>query len=330
MTQPFFQSVMELPLVSKRGDGMKKPELLVTPRHVDDIVPLIEAGADAFIIGEQQFGLRLAGEFSRRDVKQSIELAHKSGKKVYIAINAIFHNEKIDELSDYISFLKDVNADAIVFGDPAVLMVAKEIAPSIPLHWNTETTATNWFTCNYWGRKGAKRAVLAREINMDAIVEMKEHAKVELEVQVHGMTCMFQSKRSLLGNYFQYQGKTMEIEHVKGDQTLFLHDKERENKYPIFEDENGTHIMSPNDICIIDELEEMIDAEVDSLKIDGILKSSEYIIEVTKRYRQAIDLCVENREEYEDQKEALLEQIESIQPSNRPLDTGFFFKETVY
>jgi putative protease len=309
---------------------MNKPELLVTPKRVEDIAALIEAGADAFMIGEEQFGLRLPGEFSRSDVKKTIELAHYHGKLVYVAINAIFHNEKIDKLSDYLAFLNEVKADGLVFGDPAVLMIAKEVAPSIPLHWNTETTATNWFTCNYWGRKGAKRAVLAREINMDAIVEMKEHAEVELEVQIHGMTCMFQSKRSLLGNYFEYQGKTMEIEKVKGDQTLFLHDEERENKYPIFEDENGTHIMSPNDICIIDELEEMIDAGIDSLKIDGILKSSEYIIEVTRTYRKAIDLCVENREQYEEQKEALLAEVEAIQSPNRPLDTGFFFKETVY
>lgn len=309
---------------------MKKPELLVTPTTLADVSPLIEAGADAFIIGEQRFGLRLAGEFSRDDLKAAIDQAHAANKKVYVAMNAIFHNEKVDELEDYLKFLEEVKADAVVFGDPAVLMAAKQVTPNMPLHWNTETTATNWFTCNYWGRKGAKRAVLAREINMDTIVEMKENAEVELEVQVHGMTCMFQSKRTLLGNYFEYQEKSMEIEKHRADKSLFLHDKERENKYPIFQDENGTHIMSPNDICIIDELAEMIDAGIDSFKIDGILKSSEYIIEVTKKYRKAIDLCVEDRDAYEDSKDELLTSIEEIQPPNRPLDTGFFFKETVY
>ncbi|KAA0549306.1 U32 family peptidase [Bacillus sp. BGMRC 2118] len=309
---------------------MKKPELLVTPTKLEDVKPLIEAGADAIMIGEQRFGLRLAGEFSKEDVKTATTIAHAAGRKVYVAMNAIFHNEKVDELEDYLTFLQEVKVDAVVFGDPAVLMAAKQVTPSIPLHWNTETTATNWFTCNYWGRKGAKRAVLAREINMDAIVEMKENAEVELEVQVHGMTCMFQSKRTLLGNYYQFQGKSLEVEKQSQDQTLFLHDQERENKYPIFQDENGTHIMSPNDICIIDELEEMIDAGIDSLKIDGILKSSEYMIEVTKKYRLAIDLCIDDRNAYEDQKRELLESIEAIQPLNRPLDTGFFFKETVY
>lgn len=309
---------------------MKKPELLVTPKKPEDILPLIDAGADAFIVGEQRYGLRLAGEFSREDVKKAVELAHSRNKKVYAAMNAIFHNDKIEELYDYMEFVRDVKADAVVFGDPAVLMIAREVAPDMKLHWNTETTGTNWYTCNYWGRKGAKRAVLAREISLDAVLEIKEHAEVEIEVQIHGMSAMFQSKRRLLGNYFQYQGKQMEIINRKENRNMFLFDKERNNKYPIFEDENGTHIMSPNDICMIDELQDMIEAEIDSFKIDGILKSSEYIEKVTGLYRKAIDLCSENPDEYEDAKDDLLAEIEAIQPPNRPLDTGFFFKETVY
>ncbi|MEH6989038.1 peptidase U32 family protein [Cytobacillus firmus] len=309
---------------------MKKPELLVTPTSVEDIRPLVSAGADAFVVGEQRYGLRLAGEFTREDVKEAVELAHKHGKKVYVAMNALFHNDKVPELEGYISFLKEINADAIIFGDPAVLMAARSAAPDMKLHWNTETTATNWYTCNYWGRKGAKRAVLAREINMDAIIEIKENAEVEIEVQVHGMTAMFQSKRSLLGNYYEYQGKALEVENRKQEKNMFLHDKERENKYPIFEDENGTHIMSPNDICIIDELQEMIEAGIDTFKIDGILKTPEYIVEVTKLYRKAIDLCVEDPDQYDEIKDGLLTEVEEIQPANRPLDTGFFFKETVY
>lgn len=308
---------------------MKKPELLVTPIDLENMKDLMDAGADAFVIGEQRYGLRLAGEFDRAQLKEAITLAHNQDKKVYVAMNALFHNEKVEELSDYLQFLNEVNADAVIFGDPAVLMAAKEVAPDMKLHWNTETTATNYYTCNYWGRKGSKRAVLAREINMDSIVEIKENAEVEIEVQVHGMTCMFQSKRSLIGHYFEYQGKTMEVEKGK-ERAMLLHDKERNNKYPVYEDENGTHIMSPNDMCIIDELEEMIDAEVDSFKIDGVLQTSEYMVEVTKRYRKAIDLCVEDREQYEEIKEDLLSELEELQQDHRPLDTGFFFKETVY
>ncbi|ANB55954.1 peptidase U32 family protein [Anoxybacillus sp. B7M1] len=309
---------------------MKKPELLVTPTDVSHIHALAQAGADAVIVGEQRYGLRLAGEFKRAEMAEAVEVARQHGIRVYAAMNAIFHNEKIDELGGYIRFLADIGVDAIVFGDPAVLMTVREVAPHMRLHWNTETTATNWYTCNYWGRKGAKRAVLARELNMDAIMEIKEHAEVEIEVQVHGMTCMFQSKRSLIGNYFEYQGKMMEVEKQKYEKGMFLHDKERGNKYPIFEDENGTHIMSPNDICIIDELEEMVDAGIDSFKIDGVLHESDYITKVTAIYRRAIDLCAGNREQYEAEKMQLLEEIEAIQPKHRPLDTGFFFKETIY
>ncbi|KGX88963.1 peptidase U32 family protein [Pontibacillus litoralis] len=309
---------------------MGKPEILITPTKVEDIAMLADAGADAFIIGEQYYGLRLAGEFNRDEVKEAIEIAHAKGKKVYVAMNNIFHNEKIDALPDYVAFLRDVNADAIVFGDPAVLMTAREVAPDMKLHWNTETTATNWYTCNYWGRKGAKRAVLAREINMDSIVEIKENAEVEVEVQVHGMTCMFHSKRYLVGNYYRYQGKDLEVKRQSKEEGLYLYDEERDNKYPIFEDENGTHIMSPNDICMIDELEELLDAGIDAVKIDGVLKSSSYLKAVTGAYREAIDTYFEKEEDYVEVADRMYQTIEAVQPKNRPLDTGFFFKETVY
>lgn len=218
---------------------MKKPELLVTPTSVDEISRLAEAGADAFVIGEQRYGLRLAGEFNRDDITKAIDAAHELGKKVYVAMNAIFHNEKIEELADYVTFLNSAKADAIVFGDPAVLMTAREVAPEMKLHWNTETTATNWYTCNYWGRKGAKRAVLARELSMDAIIEMKEHAEVELEVQVHGMACMFQSKRSLLGHYFEYQGKSMEIQNRKYEKICFYMIKNEKINIPFLKMKMG-------------------------------------------------------------------------------------------
>lgn len=308
---------------------MKTPELLVTPKSIKNLEELIEAGADAFIIGESAFGLRLAGEFSRDEVKEALEIAHKHNKKVYVAVNAIFHNEKIDEMTEYVAFLGEIGVDAIVYGDPAVLMAAREVAPNTLLHWNTETTATSWFTCNYWGRRGAKRAVLARELSLDAVVETKENAEIEIEVQIQGMTCMFQSKRSLIGNYFTYLDRNMDISRDSESQ-MYLWDKERGTKYPVYEDCNGTHIMSPNDICMIDELDEFLDAEIDCLKIDGVLKSAEYIVAITKLYRTAIDAYINNREDYKNIKGDLYSKVENMQPVNRPLDTGFFFKETVY
>lgn len=310
---------------------VKKPELLVTPQSTKHVKALIEAGADAFVIGEQQFGLRLAGEFTVEQVEEATNLIHAAGKKVYVAVNALFHNDRIEALETYVQEMQRIGVDALLFGDPAVVMAVREFGITIPLHWSAETIATNWFQVNYWGERGAKRAVLARELSLDEVIEIKENTEHEIEVQVHGMTCMFQSKRKLLGNYFLYRDEVMEIEQRKDSKNMFLHDKERKNKYPIYEDINGTHIFSPNDMCIIDELTELFEAGIDSLKFDGVLQSFDYVVTVTKLYRQAIDTYFEQGEDaYESLKDELLAKIEEIQPELRPLDTGFIYKETVY
>ena len=310
---------------------MKKPELLVTPQSIEHITALLQAGADAFVIGEQKFGLRLAGDFTVAQVEEATKLIHAEGKKVYVAVNALFHNDRLDALDEYLVQMQRIGVDALLFGDPAVIIAVRENNVTIPLHWNPETTATNFFQVNYWGERGSKRAVLARELSVDEVLEIKENTKHEIEVQVHGMTCMFQSKRSLLGNYFLYRDEAMEIENRKENKNMFLHDKERKNKYPIYEDMNGTHIFSPNDMCIIEELNELFEAGIDSFKIDGVLQTFDYTVTVTKLYRQAIDTYFDQGEDaYDDIKSELFEQIETIQPALRPLDTGFIYKETVY
>lgn len=310
---------------------MKKPELLLTPQSVEHVVALLDAGADAFVIGEQKFGLRLAGDFTVAQVEEATKLIHAAGKKVYVAVNAIFHNDRLDALDDYLKEMVRIGVDALIFGDPAVIVAVRELGITIPLHWSPETIATNWFQVNYWGERGSKRAVLARELSVDEVIEIKENTKHEIEVQVHGMTCMFQSKRSLLGNYFLYREEAMEIENRKDNKNMFLHDNERKNKYPIYEDLNGTHIFSPNDMCIIEELNELFEAGIDSMKIDGVLQSFDYVVTVTKLYRQAIDTYFDQGEDaYDEIKSELFEQVEAIQPALRPLDTGFIFKETVY
>lgn len=305
-------------------------ELLVTPKSLSHLETLIDIGADAFVIGEQKFGLRLPGEFNPEDIKQAVNLAHEHDRKIYVAVNGIFHNYHLNALEDYINFLHEVRVDRIIFGDPAVVMNVKNQHNPIPLNWDAETIVTNYFQCNYWGKRGAKRALLARELNLDEIINIKENANVEIEVQVHGMTCMFQSKRMLLGNYYTFQDKQMKIKRENDDKELLLYDEERDNKYPVFEDFNGTHIMSPNDICLIEELEPLFEAGIDSFKIDGILQSEEYINTVTAQYREAIDLYNEDPEAYEDEKFMLVDPIEAIQPEHRPFDEGFLYKQTVY
>ncbi|MDY5061449.1 peptidase U32 family protein [Staphylococcus simulans] len=305
-------------------------ELLVTPKSVAHIETLIEKGADAFVIGEQKFGLRLAGEFDRTAMREAVELIHAHGKKAYAAVNGIFHNYHLNAVEDYIDFLHEIRVDRIIFGDPAVVMYVKAQQDPIPLNWDAEALVTNYFQCNYWGKRGAKRAVLARELNLEEILNIKAHAEVEIEVQVHGMTCMFQSKRMLLGNYYTFQDRQMKIKRNETNKDLLLYDEERENQYPVFEDYNGTHIMSPNDICLIEELEPLLEAGIDSLKIDGVLHTEEYINVCTEQYREAIDLYHEDPEAYEDEKFMLVDPIEAIQPDHRPFDEGFLFKHTVY
>ncbi|HAR6605379.1 TPA: U32 family peptidase [Staphylococcus pseudintermedius] len=307
-------------------------ELLVTPKSLSHIETLIEKGADAFVIGEEKFGLRLVGEFNREEMKKAVEIIHHAGKKAYAAVNGIFHNYHIPALEDYIAFLHEIRVDRIIFGDPAVVMIVKQQENPIPLNWNAETLVTNHFQCNYWGRRGAKRAVLARELSLEEILNIKENSDVEIEVQVHGMTCMFQSKRMLLGNYYTFQDRQMKIQRNEAatDSQLLLYDEERDNKYPVFEDYNGTHIMSPNDICLIEELEPLFEAGIDSLKIDGVLQTEEYINVATEQYREAIDLYEEDPDTYEDEKFMLVDPIEAIQPEHRPFDEGFYYKQTVY
>ncbi|MEB7384266.1 peptidase U32 family protein [Staphylococcus xylosus] len=305
-------------------------ELLVTPKSVNHIEVLIEKGADAFVIGEQKFGLRLAGEFNREAMREAVNLAHSKGKKIYAAVNGLFHNYHLNAVESYIEFLHEINVDRIIFGDPAVIMFVKNHDNPIPLNWDAETLVTNYFQCNYWGKKGAKRAQLARELNLEEILNIKANANVEIEVQVHGMTCMFQSKRMLLGNYYTFQERQLKIERNLVADELLLYDEERDNKYPVFEDYNGTHIMSPHDICLIEELDALLEAGIDALKIDGVLQSEEYINVCTEQYREAIDLYNEDPEAYEDEKFMLVDPIEAIQPEHRPFDEGFLYKQTVY
>lgn len=305
-------------------------ELLVTPKSVKHIEALIEKGADAFVIGEQKFGLRLAGEFKKEALVEAVTLIHNHGKKAYVAVNGIFHNYHLNALKAYIDFLHEIKVDRIIFGDPAVVMYVNEQENPIPLNWDAEALVTNYFQCNYWGKKGAQRAQLARELSLDEILNIKQHADVEVEVQVHGMTCMFQSKRMLLGNYFTFQERQMKIHRNKVANELLLYDEERDNKYPVFEDYNGTHIMSPNDICLIEELDQLLAANIDAFKIDGVLQTEEYINVCTEQYREAIDLFNEDPETYDDEKFMLVDPIEAIQPEHRPFDEGFLYKQTVY
>jgi len=302
----------------------KKTELVVSAGSVEDVQRLFQAGADAVEIGQARYSLRMPGSFDLSMIKETMQIARHYDKKVYVSVNTLFHPDLVEELASYLGQLQALSVHAIIFGDPAVLMAARENAPTIPLHWSTETTSTNYRTVNYWGKKGASRAILARELSFEEVIGVKQNTTLEVQVQIHGMTCIFHSKRSLVSNYMDHRSDGREW-----DLPLFIKENNREDaNYPIFQDEQGTHVMSAEDICMIEHLPTFLKYRFDVLKIDGILKSAEYNESIVSIYRKAIDDLSKHPDHGVDP--AWMREIKSIQPETRPLGTGFYFKEQVY
>ncbi|KGE18636.1 peptidase U32 family protein [Paenibacillus wynnii] len=308
----------------------KKPELLATAASLEEAAALLDAGADALLIGDDRFGMRLAGHFSLKDTEAVVAMAHARGCKIYAGLGGLMPNRLLDELPAYVKAIAELGVDGIEFGDPAVLMTVKKEAPGLNLHWNAEMTSTNYATANYWGSKGASRVVLARELNMEEMTEMMPLLEVEAQVQVHGMTNIYHSKRKLVESYMSHQGRPSDGGSLGKDRGLFLIESERQNeKFPIYEDENGTHIMSSNDICILEDLHVLMGAGVDSFKIEGLFKPIAYNVAVVKAYRHAIDLYIANPAAYAF-RENWLNPIKHLQEPERELSFGFFYKEQVF
>lgn len=308
----------------------KKPELLVTAATPQEAQQLLEAGADALLIGDDRFGMRLPGSFTLEQIKETVDEAHKRNGKVYVSMSNLMTNDLLQSIPTYIEKLAEYGVDAIEFNDPSVLAAAREHAPNIRLFWNAEMTSTNYATANYWGEKGASRVVLARELNMDEITGMIPHLQIEAQVQVHGMTNIYHSKRSLVASYMKHQNRPVDG-NLGMDRGLFLieTDERPDQKFPIYEDVNGTHIMSSDDICIIEDLHIMMEAGVHSFKIEGLMKSLAYNCAAVKAYRQAIDAYAADADSYAFD-ESWLDEVRRLQDPERELSFGFFYKEQVY
>ncbi|WP_442604395.1 peptidase U32 family protein [Paenibacillus sp. KN14-4R] len=310
---------------------MKKPELLVSAGSLEEMRQLIEAGADAVTMGEHTFGLRLAGDVSVAELKEAAEWAHARGAKVYVSVNQIMTNEQVAILPDYLRGLDNAGVDGILFGDPAVLMAVKETGVKLKLHWNAEMTSTNYITANYWGTKGASRVFLARELNLEEVIDFKQHCDLAVQVQVHGITNIYHSRRELVRSYLEHQEKgdagSQDRSIKRG---LYLIEQERQDeRYPIFEDTTGTHIMSSDDICMLESLDEVMAGNIDVLYIEGLMKSLAYNVATVKSYRAAIEAYTADPENYTF-KEEWLDSIRELQDPDRELSFGFFFKEQVY
>lgn len=306
------------------------PELLVTAANMNELEQLLDAGASAVVVGEGRFGSRLAGEFDLDMIKKATELAHAKEAKLYVSMNNLIDNDTLTALPDYIKAIEAAGVDAIVYGDPSILMAVKEHASSLKLHWNAEMTSTNYATAEYWARRGTSRYVMARELNMDQIIDTKQKSALEIQVQVHGMTAIYHSKRSLVQSYAEHQQHKARYAELQQAAGLYLMENDRpDERYPIFEDVYGTHIMSSDDICMIENLHEMLEAGVDSFKIEGILKSTAYNVAVVKAYRSVIDAYLADPDHYVFD-ENLLDSIKELQDPGRELSYGFFYKEQVY
>ncbi|MZQ86155.1 U32 family peptidase [Paenibacillus sp. 5J-6] len=291
---------------------------------------MIEAGADSVIIGEARYAMRLPGDVKLEEISESVAWAHEQQAKVYVSVNKIFDNGSLEGLSEYLSKLQEYNVDGVIFGDPAVLMAARTLPKPLALHWNAEMTSTNFATANYWGRQGATRVVLARELNMEQVLAFKENTELAVEVQVHGITNIYHSKRELVKNYIEHQGKDASTEDRSIERGLILIEHERrDQRYPVYEDGNGTHIMSSEDFCMLENLPELMDGGIDSFKIEGLLKSAAYNETVVRSYRAVIDAYAANPEGFEFQQE-WLDAITELQDPERELSFGFFYKEQVY
>lgn len=307
-----------------------KTELVVPAGSLEEMIRLLDAGADAVQIGEQRYGMRLPGDIEAGLMQEAAEIVRKRSAKLYVVMNNLLDQSVLSELPDYIRRVAAAGADAIVFGDPALLVAAREANVKIPFHWNPEMTATNWLTANYWGTKGAVRAILARELNMEQVLEFKRNANVEVQVQVHGITNIFHSKRRMVANYYEHLGKKYAASDSALERQMFLIEEERQDeRYPIYEDSNGTHIMSSDDLCMIENLHELLEGGIDSFKIETLMKPVDYNETVVRAYRSAIDAYAANPQEYRFQAE-WLEAIERVQPQDRLLSYGFFYKEQVY
>ncbi|WP_054958101.1 peptidase U32 family protein [Paenibacillus dakarensis] len=308
-----------------------KPELLAPAGNLEDVQAYMKAGADAILVGDDRFGMRLPGNMTLDQIRQAADLLHGVGGKIYVSLNNLMTNDLLEELTDYVKALGEIGVDAVEFNDPSVLYAVKSLAPKIKLHWNAEMTSTNYSTSNYWGRKGAARVILARELNMDEITEMKPNLEIEAQVQVHGMTNIYHSKRRLVDSYMKHQGRPVpEGSSLGKNRGLFLIEAERaDEKYPIYEDINGTHIMSSDDICIIEDLHLLMQAGIDSFKVETLLKPRQYNGAVIRAYRKAIDLYAADPDAYVFHEE-WMDEIRKLQDPERELSFGFFYKEQVY
>ncbi len=305
---------------------IKKPELLAPAGNLEKLKMSVLYGADAVYLGGKSFGLRaFGGNFSREDLREAMEFAHARGKKVYVTVNIFPHNGDLEGLPDYLEYLQEIQADALLVADLGVFMMCRKLIPDMELHVSTQANNTNWATVNAWKDLGASRVVLAREMSLTEIREIRTKCDVDLEMFMHGAMCISYSGRCLLSNYFTGRDANRGSCAQSCRWKYALVEETRPGKYfPIEEDERGTYIMNSKDMCLMPNIRDVIESGVDSLKIEGRMKSVHYAASVTKAYRLAIDSYFEDPDHFEVRRE-WMDELEKV--SHRAYTTGFYYHQ---
>lgn len=308
----------------------KKPELLIPSSNLEVLKIAIMYGADAVYIGGEMYGLRAkAKNFSLEDMKAGVEFAHKYGKKVYVTANITAHNEDLKGVEGYFRELKEIKPDAVIISDPGVFEIAKEIIPEIELHISTQANNVNYGTYRFWQRMGATRVVSARELSLEEIKSIRENIPDDLEIEtfIHGAMCIAYSGRCLLSNYFTGRDANRGACTHACRWKYHITEATRPGEYlPIEENERGTYIFNSKDLCMVEHVPELINAGIDSFKVEGRMKTALYVASVTRTYRKAIDDFFESPFKYEENIPYYKEEIAKC--TYRQFTTGFFFGKT--
>ncbi|MFE4072878.1 U32 family peptidase [Peribacillus sp. YIM B13477] len=280
--------------ISKIVDGkrviVKKPELLAPAGNLEKLKIAVHYGADAVFIGGQEYGLRSnAGNFTFDEMKEGVEFANKYGAKVYVTTNIFAHNENIDGLDEYLEGLQEAGVHGIIVADPLIIETCKRVAPKVEIHLSTQQSLSNWKAVQYWKEEGLERVVLARETSADEIREMKEKVDIEIEAFVHGAMCIAYSGRCTLSNHMTARDSNRGgcCQSCRWDYDLYELDQDGEKA--LFDKEDAPFAMSPKDLKLIESLPGMIEIGIDSLKVEGRMKSIHYIATVVSVYRKVID-----------------------------------------
>lgn len=308
----------------------EKPELLIPASNLEVLKTAVIFGADAVYIGGEAFGLRAkAKNFSGQDMIEGIRFAHEHHVKVYVTANILAHNEDLNGAKAYFEELKDIKPDALIISDPGMFTLAREVCPEIEIHISTQANNTNYETFLFWHRLGAKRVVSARELSLLEISEIREHIPKDLEIEsfIHGAMCISYSGRCLLSNYFTGRDANRGACTHPCRWKYAVVEETRPGEYmPVYENERGTYIFNSKDLCMIEYIPEIIAAGIDSLKIEGRMKTALYVATVARTYRKAIDDYFLAEETYRNNMGWYLEEIAKC--TYRQFTTGFYFGKT--